>query len=260
MGTAPPEVRWTDDENFTIGETAFRSAIFDRFTSTPELFCVVKTRSLVERYIDLVTDLAPTRIVELGIAKGGSTAMLAALTQPDKLVAADIIPDRVEALDRFIEDQGLSGRVEAHYSVDQSDRDQLGGIVDAAFGDEPLDLVLDDASHDFELTRVTFDLLFPRLRPGGLFVIEDWAWAHVGWNVQRPGATPLSMLVFGAILALPQRPGLIDHIAIDEDWAVIRRGDLPIDPADFALHRHASSRGRDLVIPLRDDADADADA
>ncbi len=252
MSSEPASISWIDDENFTIGHTAFRSAIFDRFTSTPEQFCVVKTRSLVERYIDLLTGLAPKRIMELGIAKGGSTAMLAALLRPEKLVAVDIIADRVQALDAFIEAEGLAGRVEAHYSVDQADRHQLGAIVDAAFGDEPLDLVLDDASHDFEMTRITFDLLFPRLRPGGVFVIEDWAWAHVGWNVQRPGAVPLSMLVFETILALPQRPGLIDSIAIDEDWAVITRGDLEVDAATFSLRRHASQRGRDLVIPLQD--------
>lgn len=247
MGTGPASITWIDDENFTIGDTHFSSAIFDRFTSTPDRFCLVKTRSLVERYVTLLADLAPQRIVELGIAKGGSTAMLAALLRPERLVAADIIPDRVEALDAFIEAQGLSGRVEAHYAVDQSDKAQLGGIVDAAFGDTPLDLVLDDASHHLDLTRASFDLLFPRLRPGGLYVIEDWAWAHVGWNVQRPGDAPLSLLVFEAILAVPQRPGLIDDIQIDEDWVAIRRGPLEVPRDGFELRRHASSRGLDLL-------------
>ncbi len=28
-------------------------------------------------------------------------------------------------------------------------------------------------------TRTSFEVLFPRLRPGGLFVIEDWNWQHL---------------------------------------------------------------------------------
>ena len=64
-----------------------------------------------------------------------------------------------------------------HWRTDQRDRDKLEAIVAAEF-DGPLDLVLDDASHLFVPTRTSFELLFPRLAPGGLYVIEDWAWEH----------------------------------------------------------------------------------
>jgi hypothetical protein len=42
----------------------------------------------------------------------------------------------------------------------------------------PLDLVIDDASHIYGPTKASFQALFPLLRPGGLYLIEDWAWAH----------------------------------------------------------------------------------
>ena len=41
-----------------------------------------------------------------------------------------------------------------------------------------IDLVVDDASHLYEQTKATFAMLFPLVRPGGNYVIEDWSWAH----------------------------------------------------------------------------------
>lgn len=37
------------------------------------------------------------------------------------------------------------------------------------------DLIIDDASHLGQLSRVTFDLLWPLVVPGGWYVFEDWA-------------------------------------------------------------------------------------
>jgi cephalosporin hydroxylase len=36
------------------------------------------------------------------------------------------------------------------------------------------DIILDDASHEAHLTRETFDILWSCVKPGGLYVIEDW--------------------------------------------------------------------------------------
>jgi hypothetical protein len=36
--------------------------------------------------------------------------------------------------------------------------------------------VIDDGSHLLEETTRSFGTLFPRLRPGGLYVLEDWNW------------------------------------------------------------------------------------
>ena len=65
-----------------------------------------------------------------------------------------------------------------HTDVDQSDRGHLAKIADEAFGDAPLDLVVDDCSHQYEATRASFNELFPRLRAGGLYTIEDWDWTR----------------------------------------------------------------------------------
>jgi hypothetical protein len=54
------------------------------------------------------------------------------------------------------------------------------------FDGGPLDLVVDDCSHLYEPTRASFNELFPRLRPGGAYVIEDWVWAHTPLDSEHP--------------------------------------------------------------------------
>jgi cephalosporin hydroxylase len=65
----------------------------------------------------------------------------------------------------------------AHFSTSQSDRKILERIVRSELADEP-DLVVDDASHTYEQTKASFEILFPLLRPGGIYSIEDCNWVH----------------------------------------------------------------------------------
>ncbi len=101
----------------------------------------------------------------------------AQLVRPSKLVAVDIAPHPVNALEAFLDAHGLRDSVRPYYGVDQADRRRLTAIVEEEFGADPLDFVIDDASHLRRPTRASFDVLFPRLREGGLFVIEDWSWS-----------------------------------------------------------------------------------
>ena len=64
-----------------------------------------------------------------------------------------------------------------HFATSQCDGEMLRQIVLSELADE-LDLVVDDASHTYEETKTSFELLFPLLSPGGIYVIEDWSWAH----------------------------------------------------------------------------------
>jgi hypothetical protein len=69
-----------------------------------------------------------------------------------------------------------------------------------------VDLVVDDASHTYEATKTSFEILFPLLRPGGIYIIEDWSWAHHP-NYQSQDATfsnrrALSNLLFEQIMVL----------------------------------------------------------
>ena len=52
---------------------------------------------------------------------------------------------------------------------------------------------VDDASHFYFESRATLNLALPYMRPDGLYVIEDWGWAHWPGDVwQKGGAIPLA--------------------------------------------------------------------
>jgi hypothetical protein len=65
----------------------------------------------------------------------------------------------------------------------QEDRAFLERVADAT---GPLDIVIDDGSHVVGHVLASFDVLFPRLREGGIYVVEDTQtsyWPHYGGSL-----------------------------------------------------------------------------
>lgn len=168
---------WGPDETFELDGITFstRDTPKPLRKGRPFLF---KWRELLDELLAVYARFPHGNIVEVGMFKGGSMMVTALVARPRKLVGLDINEPH-PTLAEFVEQRGLHDSVSAHWEIDQGDRDTVTAIIDAEFGDEDLDLVIDDASHRLEPTRTTFEVLFPRLRPGGLFIIEDWRWQHV---------------------------------------------------------------------------------
>jgi cephalosporin hydroxylase len=223
-------------------------------------FLIEKPRELVERYIEVIDALAPTRIMELGIRLGGSTAMLSELARPEKLVSVEIAPQLPSGLVRYLERSGRSDTVRPYPAVDQSDRARLAEIVADEFRGRPLDLVIDDASHYYDESTASFESLFPHLRAGGLYIIEDWNWEHLRADgvvallanptpeVQKkldealeraksgePERPPLTRLIIELLVARASSGDVVAEISVGEDWVVIRRGPQALDAATFRV-------------------------
>jgi hypothetical protein len=256
----PARLEWKGDHGFVIDGTAFQT--LDDLTGREGIpgaeFTVAKPRWMIERYLRLIAELEPRNIFELGVLQGGSTAMLAEITRPAKLVAIDLYPPKPK-LTGYLERRGLD-RTAVYGGIDQSDRAKLGQLVHAHFGDEPLDLVIDDCSHRYAPASASFNELFPRLRPAGVYVIEDWPWVHAPADVPlrptapggappqvAPSRPPLARLVLEIALALPGVPGLIAEISIDSNSVAITRGELEVDPAEFDVASCATDEGRALL-------------
>jgi hypothetical protein len=260
LGT-PPRLTWQSAERCVVSDSVFqtlRPGLFDSGHSGISMkgadFLVAKPRWAVERYADLVARLQPQHIVELGIFRGGSTALLIELARPQNLVAIDRRPVPEGPLMELILRRGLEESVRLHGEVDQADRARLSAIVGEAFNDELLDLVVDDCSHMYEATRASFNELFPRLRSGGIYVIEDWGWAHSRLGEEPldgmlPDEVPLTRLVFELVLAIPSVSGLIADLTIDDGWISVTRGDATVDPRGFDICACSNPRGRRLLAP-----------
>jgi hypothetical protein len=172
------------------------------------------------------------------------------------LVAVDRLPINIApalgSLRDYISRKGLDQSIRIYGEVDQADRRRLAELVEEAFGDEPLDLVVDDCSHMYEPTRASFNELFPRLRPGGLYLIEDWTWAHTELGHEYPeGLWPdevrLTRLIFELQIAIPSVPGLISKVTTDAEWVEVRRGDADVDARSFEISNCSNPRGRRLL-------------
>jgi predicted O-methyltransferase YrrM len=245
---------WSGDGRFNVLGVDFVSS--HETGSTADRFFIRKDRRLVQATIALAARVAPQRIVEFGIASAGSTALLALVTEPEKLVAVERDETPVAALAELIARRGLEHVVRPHYGVDQGDRARLKAIIDDELGDARIDLVIDDASHRLLETRASFEVLFPRMRAGGVYVIEDWNWqmsltysiataatrAPATSVVDDPGhaklveyirenrsETPLETLALELVLARACSGDLVAEVRVDEKWVEVTRGPLPMD-------------------------------
>jgi predicted O-methyltransferase YrrM len=228
--------------SFRVGDVEFVSGYGE---STVERFCVFKTAEQLEFFHELCRRFRGGSIVELGIASGGSAALLALTARPHKLLALDIDPKPVLALEQLIEREGLHDSIRPFYGVDQADAERLREVVGSELGREPLDLVIDDASHLLSPTTASFETLFPLLRPGGVYVIEDWNASHrvasaIGGTSNDGDVlpTPLSPLLMELMLLRAVSGEVVSELRIGDLWASIVRGPAELDARTFRVRDH----------------------
>ena len=110
---------------------------------------------------DESSDLS-TNLIEIGVAEGGSLEVWHEYFGPKcRVVGIDVEPKiegkLADGISVLIGSQSDEGVLEAAISV-------LGGSVD---------IVVDDGSHRGRDQIATFEYLWPRLRDGGIYIVED---------------------------------------------------------------------------------------
>ena len=196
--------------------------------------------------------VSPVQHKDVGVFKGGSVVLLNEVFAPDALLALELNPLDKPPLQRYLASRGR-GRVTFLRGIDQANRKAVHTACDRAFGDAPIDLVIDDASHWYPQTLATFTALFPRLAPGGLYVIEDWGWAHwpgLHWQVEFGGAyfadkLPVSNLIVDLALLSAALPDAFPRIAFDSVSIYVERGAGEI-ARDFDVGALVHNRGQPL--------------
>ena len=130
------------------------------------------------------------RLLELGVLKGGSLLLWRDYFEKGLIVGLDVQPVKVE---------DHTGRIRI-YEGKQQDKKLLDQIA-LETAPDGFDVIIDDCSHIGELTRLSFWHLFDNhLKPGGLYVIEDWSASYWDTWFDGVGYRPRSNLKFSPAL------------------------------------------------------------
>jgi len=123
---------------------------------------------------------APISLLEIGVQNGGSLEVWHKLLPPHSRVIGLDIDERCREL-------RLSEGIELHIG----DATQQA-FVDSALGETRFDIIIDDGSHRSNDIIASFDILFGRLKPGGIYVVEDLQcsyWPAYGGGFRAEGSS-----------------------------------------------------------------------
>lgn len=117
--------------------------------------------------------LRPLRFLEIGVSHGGSLQLWRSYFGPDAVIFGIDIDPRCRDVGRDTEVRIGS----------QADPAFLRAVVAEMGG---VDIVLDDGSHRGKDTRRAFEVLFPLLADGGLYVVEDLCTSYwLSYGIRR---------------------------------------------------------------------------
>lgn len=232
------KITWRDGERFSVGNLNFRCTHDYSSRTTDDEIIILKRRPFIEFYADLFARERPAHLIELGIFEGGSSLLWAALF-PDMAVTAIDIRKANPAVRRLAES---FPNLKLLYEASQSDEALLTRLP------RP-NMVIDDASHQYGLTRLSSELLFQHLAPGERYVIEDWGWGHwAGWDQsQWEDAPTLSNLIVELTIAAASAPQWIAGVQTDTRSCTLTRGQAH---GPLSLDAIWNS-GRELTLPPR---------
>lgn len=243
-------LEWEDDCMRLDGQTFRLEQVGATPPTLPGELRFFKSRGFVERlgaFFERRPAFRPRRILEMGIWEGGSLAFWNQVFSPDRHVGLDLAERGDSAEFRaWREDRNRPGSIETFWGVDQSDRRAVLDLARRALGGPP-DLVIDDAAHILECLQPAFETLFPLLRPGGIYLIEDWSWGHRAEyqaedHFWRPYGSP-SRLVRDLVECAGSGGDLVAAVHVDPDWVAVERGPLEIpEPLEFRLAQHILRR------------------
>ncbi|WP_321845004.1 class I SAM-dependent methyltransferase [Paraburkholderia bannensis] len=237
---------WKSESDFEIGGYTIRLSYVhggSEAKSSGNEFALMKGKKFLQHYTSL-DRMKCRKVLELGVYQGGSFVFLDQLLQPEKISAVELSTTPISALDEYVSKH--SSRAKLHYGTSQDDTDRLLEIVREDFGGE-LDLVVDDASHFYEQTKTSFKTLFPLLRPGGTYIIEDWNWAFQD-VFQSPDndwfsvPSPANLMI--DLLEDMTRNGMISGIEVYRQLWKIHRSEFKADGVFLSQGR----RGRTIGV------------
>jgi tetratricopeptide (TPR) repeat protein len=135
--------------------------------NTDKSSCVQVAWDYLRHYEALFAEFrhAPIKVVEIGVAGGRSLRMWKWFFTQAQLIGVDIVP-------------GCRAHAQERVAIEIGSQDDPE-LLERLCADGAPTIVIDDGSHNDKHRIATFEYLFPRLAPGGIYVIEDFS-VHVG--------------------------------------------------------------------------------
>lgn len=134
-------------------------------------FRPLQKRSEILRLLEMVRELKPTAMLEVGAAGGGTTFLLAGAAAPDAtIITLDLSfnKSRQAAVNCFAQ----AGQQMICLKHDSHTMDARQA-VEASLKGRALDLLYLDGDHSYEGVKADFELYSPLVRPGGIIVFHD---------------------------------------------------------------------------------------
>ena len=159
---------------------------------------MVKSECFLKRYDRIFDELqtdAPV-IVELGVYLGGSLRLWRDTFPDATIVGFDFEPP--------------AGGFPSGCTFVQGSQTEAADLQRILRHAEAIDIVIDDCSHLAEPTKLAFDTLFPHVRPGGVYVVEDWGTGY--WPTWPDGELPQGGIHVAGMVGLVKR--FIDTVGI----------------------------------------------
>lgn len=142
------QIPWVNDDLIDYGDVQIELClppVLQQRRTVGNRFVLGKNRGLVEAHLAQIGGRSVERIADVGVLQGGSVVLFHKLFSPKKLVGIELSPVRLPSLDEYAARQQDASVVVAH-GVNQADGAALDRICATEFGDQSLDLVVDDAS------------------------------------------------------------------------------------------------------------------
>jgi SAM-dependent methyltransferase len=245
-------IEWKNETEFSCDGVKFLCSLDDYTRKTDnDRIIILKDRGSLESYFQVLGNTRVRNLLEFGILEGGSAVLFTLLMDLEKFVGIDI-EDSARGIEPFLARHEVGKKIKFYFNVSQSDERTVRELIKSEFAKRPIDLIIDDASHQYAHTKRTFEIAFPHLRPGGLYVIEDWGWPHwKGCNVCI-GEPAMSMLIFELVMLCATSQEVVSDIRIFPSFAFIRKSEVATDLPDFSLEKFYKKRGLSLGFENRE--------
>ena len=173
----------------------------------------------------------PINLLEVGVSHGGALEIYSKFFHPE----SNIVGIDVEPLCKKVE----AGNIKV-FTGSQSDRKFMESLP------YEFDIIIDDGSHLQSDVRETFNIMFPRLKNGGLYFVEDLHtayWDGYGGGLRKQGtfiedAKWMIDDINGHHVRKPGYPNKytnqIKGMYITDSIVIIEKGDVPAPHAEVS--------------------------